>query len=392
MFRHEGDIPKRPVFEALAEYRRSRPNYYKDAGLSTDNNEAWQRLRQKVNWMMHQNAAEMFIKEQDLIAQDFVGTIKKRRDKHGEIKNFLDDIYRYTEEAIGWVCFGKRLGLLQQELERSKLHEFTMKYLDALAKTLLGFPWWKAFRTAAYRDIEATQDFFASYIQQELSKIEEQPNLFHQLTSKEPGTDRKDIGLLMTEIYIAGIDTTGNSIGFLLYHLARNLNVQEKLHQEVASYKDEPLTPEVLRTFRYLRACVKESYRLSPTSGGNARILAKDAILSGYRVPAGTLCIGINPVICQQEKFFADPMKFDPDRWTRSSDQKRNVAHPFCVLPFGHGLRRCVGQRFAEQEIQLAVAKIIQNFRVEYHHEDIGVVMKLLLHMDKPLTLTFKSR
>jgi cytochrome P450 len=64
-----------------------------------------------------------------------------------------------------------------------------------------------------------------------------------------------------------------------------------------------------------------------------------------------------------------NPKKFMPDRWLRTEFQE-NV-HPFLMLPFGHGPRMCIGRRFAEQEISIFLAKIMQQFSVEWHHDMI---------------------
>ena len=52
----------------------------------------------------------------------------------------------------------------------------------------------------------------------------------------------------------------------------------------------------------------------------------------------------------------------------------------------------CVGRRFADQEVHLALARILQYYKVEYHHEDIGIGARLISVPDKPLKLKFIDR
>ncbi len=66
-----------------------------------------------------------------------------------------------------------------------------------------------------------------------------------------------------------------------------------------------------------------------------------------------------NAVITRSEKYFKDPLKFDPDRWNEKIKH-----HLFASLPFGNGIRMCLGQRIAIQEIYLTIIKLIQNFEV----------------------------
>ena len=59
--------------------------------------------------------------------------------------------------------------------------------------------------------------------------------------------------------------------------------------------------------------------------------------------------------------------------------------------PFGHGARQCPGRRIAEQEVDLLIRAILLNFRVEYHHEDIGTKVRLFNNADKPAKFSFHS-
>ena len=90
-------------------------------------------------------------------------------------------------------------------------------------------------------------------------------------------------------------------------------------------------------------------------------------------------------------KYVKNPNEFLPERWIKSSAEYEEL-HPFVSLPFGHGPRMCVGRRFAELEAYILIMKIIQNFKVEYHHEDIGVLYATLLRPDKPFKFRFVER
>lgn len=79
-----------------------------------------------------------------------------------------------------------------------------------------------------------------------------------------------------------------------MYHLARNTTVQEKLRSEAAALLTDPMSPitaEVLRNATYVKAVIKETFRLNPISVGIGRILQTDVVLSGYRVPKGVVYI-----------------------------------------------------------------------------------------------------
>ena len=76
---------------------------------------------------------------------------------------------------------------------------------------------------------------------------------------------------------------------FALYHLSKNTIQQQVMFEELNSLfaANDSITEEMLNKAPYTRAVIKEIFRLSPISVGVGRILAKDAVLSGYLVPSG---------------------------------------------------------------------------------------------------------
>jgi ecdysteroid 22-hydroxylase len=77
-------------------------------------------------------------------------------------------------------------------------------------------------------------------------------------------------------------------MSFLLYHLARNPLKQEKVYQEVNRFLPQStstVTPDILAELKYLKAAVKESFRLNPISIGVGRILPENSSFSGYHCP-----------------------------------------------------------------------------------------------------------
>ena len=66
---------------------------------------------------------------------------------------------------------------------------------------------------------------------------------------------------------------------------------------------------------------------------------------------------------CRLEQYFKDAHQFRPERWIDPIE--RSQTHPFALLPFGFGNRMCVGKRFSETEIYLAITKLILAFQIE---------------------------
>lgn len=78
---------------------------------------------------------------------------------------------------------------------------------------------------------------------------------------------------------------------------------------------------------------------------------------------------------------------FDPERWLR--ENSGNI-HPFASLPFGYGPRMCIGKRFADLEVQVAIANIVKNYHIEWAGtNDLGMTWKLFYVPDQPVNFKF---
>ena len=184
------------------------------------------------------------------------------------------------------------------------------------------------------------------------------------------------------------------TLAFLLYDLAVNPDHQEKLFNEIVEVVGERgrVTEAKLKKLRYLKACVKESQRMKPAVQGISRETQQDMVLGGgYQIPSGTVVGVMMMLTMNQEENFDNPHLFRPERWLRGSPTQ-HTANPFAAMPFGSGPRMCVGRRFAELEIYVAAIKLLQQFRLEYHHEPIGQKIEYLNIPDKKIKMKFVPR
>lgn len=146
-----------------------------------------------------------------------------------------------------------------------------------------------------------------------------------------------------------------------MYHLAKNPEKQAILRQEIASKlpeKNSKLSGQNMANMPYLRACIKESARLSPIALGNIRTLPHDVVMSGYRIPKGFEVATSNVTLMNDDSYYKDSAKFLPERWLKDADNADiKGKHPYVFLPFGFGPRMCVGRRFAELEMEVLISK-----------------------------------
>jgi len=91
--------------------------------------------------------------------------------------------------------------------------------------------------------------------------------------------------------FFAASDTTSNTAHWLIYHLANNQGVQEKLYQELKTVLkgDVIRDPETAKELNYLKAIIKENHRLTPASeGSQKRVTTDNCTIGGYHIPQNT--------------------------------------------------------------------------------------------------------
>lgn len=164
---------------------------------------------------------------------------------------------------------------------------------------------------------------------------------------------------------LAGSDTTGNTLSFIVYFLAVNPDVQEKLRmhiKEAMKFNAEASLYDVAKGIEYLDCVIKETLRLCPTLPTMNRECSEAHELNGMHIPAGTEILFATYAMHHDPDAWPDPEKFDPERFRGPAKDTR---HAFQFLPFGAGPRSCIAMRFALMEIKIVLVKILMKYKFE---------------------------
>lgn len=182
----------------------------------------------------------------------------------------------------------------------------------------------------------------------------------------------------------AGIDTTSITIIGILYCLAKNQDKQDKLREELRkkfSDPNEALSAEKMAHLPYLRAVIKESLRFYSPTPGTVRRTTEDLVISGHQVPKGTDAYLVSVLSYQSDEHFDQAKQFLPERWLKNPSETCPMAkktHPFAYVPFGFGVRTCIGKRVAEMEIEVLITRLIRDYKVEWNYLDMKIRSVLL--------------
>ena len=162
---------------------------------------------------------------------------------------------------------------------------------------------------------------------------------------------------LMT-LLLAGHETTATALTWALYWIHKFPTVRKQLLKELQAL-DGPLDPSVLFRLPYLNAVCCETLRIYPVGMLTFSRLTKSRVeLMGSSLEPGTEVVGCIYLAHHREDVYPDPDEFRPERFL-----ERRYS-PFEYLPFGGGVRRCIGMAFAQFEMKLVISCIMSGFEL----------------------------
>ncbi|EDL41793.1 cytochrome P450 26A1 [Mus musculus] len=168
-----------------------------------------------------------------------------------------------------------------------------------------------------------------------------------------------------TELLFGGHETTASAATSLITYLGLYPHVLQKVREEIKSKgllcksnQDNKLDMETLEQLKYTGCVIKETLRLNPPVPGGFRVALKTFELNGYQIPKGWNVIYS---ICDTHDvadIFTNKEEFNPDRFI--------VPHPedasrFSFIPFGGGLRSCVGKEFAKILLKIFTVELARH-------------------------------
>lgn len=162
-------------------------------------------------------------------------------------------------------------------------------------------------------------------------------------------------------IFLAGHETTATALTWTWYLLSQHPEAEAKLHAEIDSVLAGRLpTFEDLPKLRYAEMVFAEAMRLFPPAWIIGRRALVDHEMDGYIIKAGDLTLHSQYLVHHDARWFPEPDKFIPERWTPELKEARPK---FSYFPFGGGTRTCIGEAFAWMEASLVIATLAQQWK-----------------------------
>ncbi|MFC7616733.1 cytochrome P450 [Actinokineospora soli] len=177
--------------------------------------------------------------------------------------------------------------------------------------------------------------------------LADRDDVLSRLLAADPDTPAAQLRDDMMTLLLAGHETTATALAWAFHELARHPAAQAAAHRAAVHGDDE-----------YLQAVTKEAMRLRPVIYSVARKLTEPTEVAGYLLPAGTVVTPSIGLVQSDPDHHADPGEFRPERFIGASPETGTW------IPFGGGVRRCIGAGFSLQEAAAVLREVLTRYAI----------------------------
>jgi cytochrome P450 len=250
--------------------------------------------------------------------------------------------------AVFGVRDGRRMNLFRERIPRLGNLSSVLDWLPFMQRDLGGLTPAARFRKAVAAVDELIYAEIAERREQGEAPADRDDVLTLLLSARhEDGSPMSDVELrdqLMT-LLTAGHETTATGLSWAFERLLRTPPAMERL---LESLDDD----------EYLDAVVKETLRVRPVIVDVARKLTRDTQVGAWRLPAGTMVLPAIAAIHARPDLYPSPEEFRPERFLEAETES------YAWIPFGGGVRRCIGASFAQVEMRVVLREVLRRVRL----------------------------
>jgi len=201
--------------------------------------------------------------------------------------------------------------------------------------------------------------------------------IIDQLINHEEKFSDDEIREHLLTFLITASETTANLVSAAIMYMAIHQDIQQRAFDEIIDgFDDAELSYERLSAFKYLEMVLKETLRLFSPLPIAAREAFEDCDVGiGRTLKKGTEIYLLNYILHQRKDIYGeDARRFNPENFSPENIAKRD-SHSF--LPFGFGLKNCIGNRYSMIAAKVFIAKLLKSFKFETSLQEEDMKMKL---------------
>lgn len=330
-------------------------------GLLTSEGDFWLKQRRLIQPVFHKQQLHTFVQK---ITESTDEMLMAWAQQTGETMDVYHEMNKLTLDVVGKTLFSTNV---KEEFE--KVNKALTHIMTAIRKRsrMMRFPLWVPL--PSHLSIQHNRNILDETIRGIITQRRNEQGTFDDLLTMLMEVEDADTTERMTDqqlrdevltLFVAGHETTANSLTFTLYLLAKNPAVKKRLQQEISEViPTGEITFEALQKLTYTNWVIKESMRLYPPAWMIPREATQEDVVGGYRVKKGDKVLASPYAMHHSERYWDRPEEFIPERFTAENMKDRPR---YSYFPFGGGARLCVGNNFALMEMQIVLAMLISRF------------------------------
>lgn len=331
-------------------------------GLLTSEGEFWRRQRRLAQPAFHRERiagyGTVMVEATERFARSWA---------HGQRRDIQEDMTALTLEIVALTLFGADIASRTANL--SDAMEELLRSFSQRVNRMIPIPGWLPIPSNRRfnRAMKAVDDVLAGIIAERRRSPVEHTDLLSMLLQ---ATDDEGDGTGMTDaqlrdeavtLFLAGHETTANTLAWAWYLLSLHPEAESSLHAELDTVLgDRPPTVADLPRLPYTEQVITETLRLYPTAWLLGREPIEPTTLGGYHVRQGLTLWMPQWTIHRDPRWYDEPTRFRPERW---ADGLAKRLPRYAYFPFGGGPRICIGNQFAMMEAVLILATLARRFR-----------------------------
>jgi cytochrome P450 len=364
-------------------------------GLFISDGRTWRTRRKMVAPIIHVSKIREFA---PVMVQAAMETRDRWAASEGSTIDVLAESAKLTAEIICRTVFGSQLGhnYAEQIVHGFSDYQHSIDQIDVTS--FLGLPdWFPRWRSGSLRrnvrQIHAVLDEVIASARKRAGGGEPSVinHLFEARDEKGRPLNRKALRNETGVLFMAGHETTANTLAWTWYLLSQASDVESKLHAELDAVLGSRIpTLDDVPQLVYTRAIIEEALRLYPPVPILPREAVKEEEFQGVRIPKGSLLFVVPWLLHRHRKLWDLPDHFIPERFL---PENRERISKFAYVPFSIGPRICAGATFGLTEAILCLATLAQKFelRLKPGHS-VKPVCRLTLRPEGGLPMTVHPR
>lgn len=368
--------------------------------------EQWKEMRSIMSPISTSGKLKGMNKLLNKVGKDFAAHVEKLAQGREEV-NARDLSSRYTMQVIANAGFGMDISGFADDPASKEFFKHARKLVGAdagaveMLKTLLSFLLPSVFQLLRLEpDNKDSLIYFGEVVKQTMNsrkgnsqkrndmvdllmdslkgedsgneavakQVEKELNVAKPTKVSQIPKDKIEVVLIaqLLLLFFAGMDTSSTIMSVVIYALAKNPDVQERLFDEIndalAQSSDGELDYNTIQTLPYMDMVINEALRVFPL-GDHERKCVKEYTVPGttFTVPKGMMVQVPSSGIMTDDQYFPNPDHFNPENFSKEEKDRR---HPYAFMAFGIGPRNCIGSRLALFNMKSGLVALVSEYKV----------------------------